>query len=834
MSQAGRTFVVVGNGMVGQKFLEEFSQENMAQDHLVVICGENHPAYDRVQLSSYFSGKSPDDLRLAPDSFYQQDHISLHLNKTVTSIHRDRSIVRLNDGSSVPYDKLVLATGSSPFIPPIEGYQLDGCFPYRTIDDLTSIQSYAQSKATGVVIGGGLLGLEGAKALKDLGLETQVIEFAPHLMAAQLDQEGGRLLQRKIEALGIKVHTGRSTQKIESHSGMLRLTFQDHPAINTEMVIFSTGIRPNDQLARQAGLAIGPRGGIIINEHCQTSDPHIFAIGECASWSGTFYGLVGPGYQMARTLVSFLKGSPEPFKGADTSSKLKLLGVEVASIGDAHGTSRDSTSMSFYDGIRDSYQKVVMSKSRKNVLGAILVGDTSNYTLFHQMMKNKTPLPSDHDSLLLSKGGERGTQSSPMVSDDSIICSCNNVSKKQLSDCIIKGSHSINHLKETSRAGTSCGGCLPFVQEILEADLAKHGVKVDRNLCEHFHFTRQELYHLVQVNKIKSFQVMLEKFGKGLGCHICKTTMASILASCWNHHILSEEHSTLQDTNDAYLGNIQKNGTYSVVPRIPGGEILPTKLIEVGRIAVKYNLYTKITGGQRIDLLGARLEQLPDIWKDLIEAGFESGHAYGKAVRTVKSCVGDTWCRYGVNDSLTAAIDLEKRYRGIRAPHKLKMAVSGCTRECAEAKSKDVGVIATEKGWNLYVGGNGGSKPRHADLLAADLDDDSLVKFIDRFLMFYIRTGDRLQRTSTWLDQIEGGIDYVRKVVMEDSLNIGEQLEQDMQALVDTYQCEWKTTIEDPIKLKRFKSFINTKEADRQIAFTTNRGQIKPVRPMEA
>jgi nitrite reductase (NADH) large subunit len=351
---------------------------------------------------------------------------------------------------------------------------------------------------------------------------------------------------------------------------------------------------------------------------------------------------------------------------------------------------------------------------------------------------------------------------------------------------------------------------------------------VNNHLCEHFSHSRQELFHLVKMNSIHSFDALLAKHGRGRGCDICKPAIASILASCWNEMILAPKHAPLQDTNDHFLANLQKDGTYSIVPRVPGGEISPDKLIVLGRVAKKFGLYTKITGAQRIDLFGARVEQLPLVWRELVDAGFESGHAYGKALRTVKSCVGSTWCRYGVQDSVSMAIRVENRYRGLRAPHKIKMAVSGCTRECAEAQSKDVGVIATEKGWNLYVCGNGGMKPRHASLLATDLSDEQLIRYIDRFLVFYIRTGDRLQRTSTWLENLEGGIDYVRKVVCEDSLGIGAELEADLQRHVDSYQCEWKNAIETPEILKRFRHFVNSDAPDPDIEFVTERGQPIP------
>ncbi|MEI6708322.1 MAG: (2Fe-2S)-binding protein [Methylococcales bacterium] len=414
-----------------------------------------------------------------------------------------------------------------------------------------------------------------------------------------------------------------------------------------------------------------------------------------------------------------------------------------------------------------------------------------------------------------------------------IICSCYNVSKGKLCTAIDAGCTTMDGLKKETQAATGCGGCSALLKSVLNSELAKQGVAVNTDLCEHFAYTRQELHTLVRVEQIKTFSDLLTKHGKGLGCEICKPTVGSILASQWNEHILEKNHLGLQDTNDNFLANMQKDGTYSVVPRIAGGEISPDMLIVLGQVGKKYKLYTKITGGQRVDLFGATLEQLPLIWKELIDAGFESGHAYGKSLRTVKSCVGSSWCRYGVDDSVGLAIELENRYKGLRSPHKIKFAVSGCTRECAEAQSKDVGIIATENGWNLYVCGNGGMKPRHADLFATALDKETLIKTIDRFLSFYVRTADRLQRTSVWMENMEGGLDYLKSVIIDDKLGLGEQLEQQMQTVIDTYQCEWKTTIEDESKLKRFHHFINSDATDDNVVFVEERGQIRPARDDE-
>ncbi|MDP1540135.1 MAG: nitrite reductase large subunit NirB [Moraxellaceae bacterium] len=825
--------VVIGNGMVGQRFLEELVSREHGYD-ITVFCEESRPAYDRVQLSSYFSGSTAEDLSLVQDGFFAEHGIKLMLNDEAVAIDREAHQVISHSGQRVDYDRLVLATGSYPFVPPIPGNDRPGCHVYRTIDDLDAIQASARVSQVGVVIGGGLLGLEAAKALKDLGLETHVIEFAPQLMAVQLDTVGGNVLRRKIDTLGVRVHTGKATQRIEEGRNQLhRLVFADGE-LEADLILFSAGIRPRDQLARDCGLAVGERGGVVIDNYCTTSDPMISAIGEVALWDGRIYGLVAPGYDMARQLATVLCDEVcNGFCGADMSTKLKLLGVEVGSIGDAHARTEGALTCQFEDSISGVYKRLVISPDGQKLLGAVLVGDTSDYGSLLQYSLNDMTLPSSPMSLILPAGDGKPALGVDALPDTAQICSCNNVSKGGLCAAISQGCNTMAALKADTRASATCGGCAALVKQVLDAELKRQGVAVNNHLCEHFPYSRQEMYHLVRVNNIRSFDELLERFGQGHGCDICKPASASILASCWNDYVLDERHVGLQDTNDNFLANLQKDGSYSVVPRVPGGEITPEKLIVIGEVAQRYDLYTKITGGQRIDLFGARVEQLPLIWRDLINAGFESGHAYGKSLRTVKSCVGSTWCRYGVQDSVAMAILVEERYRGLRSPHKLKMAVSGCTRECAEAQSKDVGVIATEKGWNLYLCGNGGMKPRHAELFASDLDDDTLIRYIDRFLMFYIRTADRLQRTSVWRDNLEGGLAYLQDVIINDSLGLAAELEVQMQAVIDTYECEWKRTVEDPQALRRFRSFINDDSADEAIVYVRERGQKRPARAEE-
>ena len=823
--------VVVGNGMVGHHYVEQLVASEI-EAHITVIGGETRPAYDRVHLSEVFSGRTPEDLAMTTRDHYRELGVEAHFGDFVASIDRDNKIVTTESGKEYAYDKLVLATGSYPFVPPVKGNDLEPCLVYRTIDDLGMIQAQAKDRKIGVVVGGGLLGLECANAVKNLGLETHVVEFAPGLMGVQLDNGGSAMLRRKIEALGVQVHTSKATQVIEENSdGDTRLVMQfaDGGLLATDMIVFSAGIRPYDQLARDCGLTVGERGGIEVDYHCKTSDSDIFAIGECALFGGRIFGLVAPGYRMAEAAVSQLGNDSVAFQGADMSTKLKLLGVDVGSIGDAHGKEEGSVAYTFSDERIDVYKRLIVSADGKKLLGAVLVGDCSDYDTLLQYFLNGIDLPADPQTLILPyNAGEAPALGAAALPATATICSCHNVSKGDIVSAMDAGFCSLAEVKAETAASTGCGGCTALLKNIVDDEMAARGLEVNTAMCEHFNFTRQEMFHVIKVESIKSFEELIEKHGTGRGCDICKPTAGSILASLWNDYVLEDKHVGLQDTNDTFLANMQKNGTYSVVPRIPGGEITPDKLIVLGQVAKKYQLYTKITGAQRVDLFGARVQHLPAIWEELIEAGFETGHAYGKALRTVKSCVGSTWCRYGVQDSVAMALYVENRYKGLRSPHKFKSAVSGCTRECAEAQSKDFGIIATENGWNLFVCGNGGMKPRHADLFATDLDDETLIKYIDRFLMFYVRTADRLQRTSVWMDNLEGGLEYLQKVVIEDSLGIGAELEDQMNNIVDTYQCEWKTTIEDPEKLKRFRQFVNSEAEDREIIFVEERGQPRP------
>ncbi|MFC4455397.1 nitrite reductase large subunit NirB [Deinococcus sonorensis] len=813
--------LIIGNGMVGHRLTEDL-HARQPQLSITVLSEERHVAYDRVQLSHYFDTPRP-DLSLTTQGAYRDRGVHW-VHERALDVDRARRVVHTAT-QRLPYDVLVLATGSVPFVPPLPNHDAAGCFTYRTLDDLDGMIAHASRVRHGTVIGGGLLGLEAAAALQKLGLDAAVVEFAPRLMPAQLDDAGGALLKDFIERMGIRVLTGAATQEVLTDgAGRVRgLRFADGTELDTGMVVFSAGIRPRDDLARQIGLAVGERGGIVVDDQCCTSDPHVYAVGECAVHQGRIYGLVAPGYQMARVAADSILGEPASFRGADMSTKLKLLGVEVGSFGDAFARTPGARELAIHDNVAGTYKKLVLSEDGTRILGGVLVGDTAQYGELSSLARDGEPLTVPAVSLLVP-----AVASPAAGGGNPTVCSCEGVRRSAICDAVKGGAHDIAALKGCTRAGTGCGGCLPNLKDLLNEQLALLGQAVDHSLCEHFQHTRQDLFDLIRVKGHRTWEEVLHHHGQGHGCEVCKPAVASILASQHNEYILGEPHAPLQDTNDAYLANIQKNGTYSVMPRVPGGEITPERLVVLGEVARKYGLYCKITGGQRIDLLGARLDQLPAIWGELVAAGFESGHAYGKSLRTVKSCVGSTWCRYGVQDSTTLAIQLELRYRGLRSPHKLKAGVSGCTRECAEAQSKDFGVIATERGWNLYVGGNGGVTPRHAQLLAQDLDEATLVQYLDRFLMYYIRTADRLQRTSTWLERMEGGIEHLRDVVVHDSLGLGAELEAAMARHVDTYHDEWAETLRDEARLRRFRHFINTDEPDDAIQWVTERDQPRP------
>ncbi|WP_052273787.1 nitrite reductase large subunit NirB [Arthrobacter sp. L77] len=845
-----RRVVVVGGGPAAHRFVEALWRRGMDGLHLTVLAEEAHAPYDRVALSSALTGDV--DLGLGEPLMWREPAIRLVTGERAVRLDPAARYVEGASGERYAYDDVVLATGSDAVRLPLPG--AEHAAVYRTLADVQWLRSETArlTAALGrqpraVVIGGGLLGLEAAGGLQQLGASSTVVNRAGWLMNAQLDQGGGQALGRLISARGLGIHCGGAPVAIgtDDAGSVTGVALSDGAVLPADLVVFAVGIRPRDELARDAGLDVAPRGGVVISAACGTGMPGVWAIGEVANYEGVSMGLVAPANAMAEVCADGILGGHASFPGFDTATKLKLSGVEVASFGDALAETDGSLEIVYADPARGLYQKLVVTDDAKTLLGGIFVGDAAPYSALRPLLGRE--LPAEPGAYLSSAGGGDAPPSD--LPDDVILCSCNNVTAGACRSAVhgsgpdgaaAEPALDLPSLKACSRAGTQCGSCVPMLKKLLDAELTKAGRTVAKGICEHFAMSRPELFEAIQALDLASFQEIIHRFGAseeartGHGCDICKPAIGSILATQRGEYVLDGGRGTLQDTNDRALANMQRNGTYSVVPRIPGGEITPQKLAVIAQVAEQFGLYVKLTGALRIDLFGARLEQLPEIWKILVEAGFESGQAYGKALRNVKSCVGSTWCRFGVQDSVAMAIDLELRYRGLRAPHKFKMGVSGCARECAEARSKDVGVIATDQGWNLYVGGNGGFQPAHAQLLAQDLDGETLIRYIDRYLMYYIRTADRMQRTARWMDDLDGGLDHVRDVVVGDSLGIAADLEAAMARHVEHYEDEWAATLRDPDRLRRFRSFVNAPDAaDQSIVLVEERGQRRPATQAE-
>ncbi|KAI8140686.1 hypothetical protein BJV82DRAFT_562192 [Fennellomyces sp. T-0311] len=839
-----KTIVIIGLGMVAVSFIEKVLEYDDGNDsyQIRVFSEEPEVAYNRVGLTQYFSHCDVEQQLMQPRSWYTDNQVQVELGDPVEEIDTANKRVRSRLSGWVDYDICVLATGSSAALPPgVVLGKYGGVFVYRTLQDLEDIMAWSKREnvKSAAVVGGGLLGLEAAKAAKDLGMQVSIYERSDRLMSRQLDGEASRVLEAEIEKLGLSSYLGDCPMELKGGENVDSMVLASGSTEPIDMVIYAIGIRPRDQLSANTPIERAPRGGFVVNDRLETSVPDVYAIGECASHKDMVYGLVAPGYDMAEVVarnITTRLNQPRKaaFRGADMSTKLKLLGVHVASFGDCFPDESKTQPLVYRDPFSGVYKKYIFTKDGKKLIGGMMVGDTNDYAKLMALVRSGKRLQSPPSELILGVQGGDTVQTADALPDDTQICSCNNVTKGHIRKIIKeKKCENVNQVKCFSKAGTGCGGCLPQVQEIFEGELKALGQTVSNSLCSHFKYSRAELFTIGQVKELKTFDDFVASAGTPgssgtSGCEVCKPAIASILASLWNEHILNPSLRPLQDTNDRYLANIQRGGLYSIVPRIAAGEVTPEKLGVIAEVAQEYNLYTKITGAQRIDMMGARKEDLPDIWEKLVDAGFESGHAYGKSLRAVKSCVGTSWCRYGQQDSVGFAIQLENRYKGIRSPHKLKGGVSGCIRECAEAQGKDFGCIATDKGYNVYVCGNGGSKPKHAELLVADVSEELAIKYLDRFLMYYIMTADKLTRTARWLEKMEGGISYLRKVVVEDHLGICEQLEQQMHKLIGAYQCEWTTVVRDSKRRKHFEEFVNTKERDTVIEMVDERGQLRP------
>jgi nitrite reductase (NAD(P)H) len=872
-----KKIVIIGLGMVGIAFLEKMLNEDTAQEYTYLIIGEEpYYAYNRVGLTEFFEHREFEKLLLVPQSFYEgrnADRWDYRIDEAVVKVCKEEKFVQTSSGNKYEYNHLVFATGSTALLPlemlpapkdvdpnDPQNYRQMGCFVYRTIDDLNSMVAFSEklkesvkkpTNKRAVVVGGGLLGLEAAKALLDMGIydNVTVVHRSKWLLSQQLDEKGGNLLTQKVTDLNVTARTGTLVEKLifDKDGKLSHVRYNNDEEDECQLLCYTIGIKPRDELAKEAGIITSQRGGVNIDNHMKTSDPNIYAIGECASWKDKTFGLIAPGIMMADilcfNLIQAKYHSMREFSEPDIGTRLKLMGVNVASFGDYFADvkgvnwlpkgykGKTVKSIVFEDPIEGNYSKLIFTYDGKYLLGGILVGDTKQFTKFAAIVKNRKPLEATPSEFIIGLTGEDG-DNVDMLSDDTQVCSCHNISKGNLVEKVRDGTcTSVSELKTCTKAGTACGGCEPTIKAIFESEMNKMGKSISKALCVHFNESRQDLFSVIMVKKYQSFKEVMKNLGinpTAAGCEICKPTIGSILSTLYNRHLLEADVHGLQDTNDRYLGNIQRNGTYSIVPRMSGGEITPEKLIAIGEIAQKYDLYTKITGAQRVDLFGAAKNQLPDIWEELGAHGFESGQAYGKSLRNVKSCVGSTWCRYGIGDSVGLAIRLEERYKGIRSPHKMKGGVSGCVRDCAEFHSKDFGLCAVLKGYNVYVGGNGGMNPAHAQLLKADVPPDQVIPLLDRYLMLYFRTADRLQRTARWVESLDGGIEYLRDVVVYDKLGIAQELEDQMNELVSNYYDEWASAVGNHKDSPIFKQFINTDKPQETVEIVRERGQRRP------
>ncbi|CAL8898244.1 nitrite reductase large subunit [Kocuria varians] len=846
-----RSVLVLGGGPAAFRLVRALTEHDGDPLDVTVLTDEPYTPYDRVALETLFDDPQR-DLTLGDGSLWRRPDVHLLTGTRAVSLDRQRRVVTDDHGAQHAYDDVVLATGSSAAVIPIPGS--DHTHVFRGVDDVRAMVREVEDleqrlgrTPRAVVVGGGLLGLEAAQGLQHVGAEATILDVASWLLSVELDEAAGHMVNDLIRGTGIGVQCGAfiSSVNLDQDGHVVSVSLAESlgdeselRTIDADLVVMAAGIRPNDDLAKSSKLPLGPRGGVVVDEHCRTEDPHVWAIGEVAHILGRTWGLVAPANAMAEAAAVNLWGGDATVADFDVATTLKFSGVEVAGFGDRLGKTPGCVAVSYADPVRGAYQKVVVSREDGTLLGGVFVGDASPFASLRPLLGRQ--LPAEPGAYLSAAGGEGpGDMELP---DDAVLCSCNNVDFGTVRAAVDAGNRDVASLKKCTTAGTQCGSCVPMLEKTLAQRMKALGLSVSRALCEHFEMSRPELYEAVRSTGLQDFESVLARFGTGAdGCAVCKPTVASILHSQVHAYSLDGGRGTLQDTNDRNMANMQKDGTYSVVPRVPGGEITPHKLGVLAAVGEKYGLYTKITGAQRIGLYGARLEQLPQIWQDLVAEGFESGSAYGKALRNVKSCIGSSWCRFGVQDSVALAVELENRYRGLRSPHKFKFGVSGCSRECAEAQGKDVGVIATTNGWNLFLGGNGGSNPAHGRLFAKDLTREELLRYVDRYLMYYIRTADRLQRTARWFEELDetygDGTQHVREVVIEDSLGICADLEAEVARHLDAYEDEWAATLADPERLRRFRAFVNEPagapaDLDARM-YVLERDQIRPATPQE-
>jgi nitrite reductase (NADH) large subunit len=804
--------VVIGNGMAGARLVEDvLSRDGGALYDIVVFGDEPYGNYNRILLSGVLAGThDAKDIFLNPLSWYEQNQVRLHAGVRVTEIDRAARVVRGADGVVEGYDKLVIATGSSPFVPPLQNLYVEpgrfkkGVFVFRTLNDCDGISNYAGQAQRAAVIGGGLLGLEAARGLLNLGMKVEVIHLMPHLMEVQLDSAAGDVLRRTMERMGVSVHLEKNTAAVLGTDCVTGLQFQDSSTLACDLVVISAGIRPNAGLARQAGLSV-ERGIVVGDDLASPDDADIFSVGECAQHRGQVYGLVAPLWEQTHILAERLTGrNPNAsYRGSKVSTKLKVMGVELAVMGIKDAVHEDDEAVTYVEPLRGVYKKLIIRNGR--LAGAILLGDGAAAPNLLQAFDRGTILPDNRAELLFPLSAESPELALEDLPDSAQVCNCNGVSKGQLVQAITNGCRSFKALCDATRAGTGCGSCKPQVQAVLASAA---GDLIVEDPAIHYYvpgvpLAKPELINAIKEQNLRSVSAVFEDLADGREDPASKVGLASLLKTIWGKDY--EDERDARFINDRVHANIQKDKTFSVIPRIYGGVTSAAQLRRIADVAEKYNVpMVKITGGQRIDLLGITKEDLPNVWRDL---DMPSGHAYTKAFRTCKTCVGTEFCRYGVGDSTTLGIQIEKRFQGLEAPHKMKLAATGCPRNCAEATTKDLGVVAIEGGrWEIYIGGAAGSRVRKGDVLCVVDTHDEVLTYMGRFMQYYREHGKYLERTYDFVERV--GIEKLKRLLVADEEGICPRLDDEIQAAVDAYVDPWQEASE-PVHPSQFVNIVN-------------------------
>jgi nitrite reductase (NADH) large subunit len=812
MTQKQR-LVIVGNGMAGARFIEEvIARQGSEQFDIVVFGEEPYGNYNRILLSSVLAGThDPKDIFINPLEWYKQNHVTLHAGSPVYKIDIVAKKVYAEHGIEEAYDKLVIATGSNPLIPPIknlyqeDGSFRDGIFIFRTLDDCESMINFANHAHKVAIIGGGLLGLEAARGLLNRGLEAHIIHLSAYLMNVQLDLAASKILRETVKRLGVHLHLKKNTALIQGQGHISGLTFDDGTTLECDMCVIAAGIRPNVALAKEAGLYV--ERGIVVSDDFSCNVPDVYALGECIQHRGRVYGLVAPLWEQARCLAERLTGRVSArYQGSKESTKLKVMGVELAVMGEKECKQEGDEIITYTEPLRGIYKKLIVHRGK--LVGAIILGESATTPRLLQLFDRGEILPENRAELLFPIAGDGPALNVADLPDDTQICNCNGVSKGQIVAAVKSGKRSLKVLCEATRAGTGCGSCKPQVQALLE--LASDGLVVDDPSVHYYvpgvPMTKPQLIKAIKELHLRSVSAVFKALARGKEDPGSKVGLASLLKTIWGKDY--EDERDARFINDRVHANIQNDGTFSVVPRIYGGVTSADELQRIAYVAKKYNVpMVKLTGGQRIDLLGIPKHMLPEVWKDL---GLPSGHAYSKAFRTCKTCVGSDFCRYGVGDSTTLGIQIEKRFQGIESPHKMKLAATGCPRNCAESTTKDIGVVAIEGGkWEIYIGGAAGSRVRKGDVLCTVETHEDVLLYIGRFIQYYRENAKYLERTYDFVERL--GIDYLHQLLVEDADGICQRLDADMQASVDAYVDPWQEAI-TPATPTQFASKLDAAE----------------------